>query len=155
MTIYLVRHASAGSRGSLSAERDLERPLDAVGQDQTEALVELLSDRGIEEIYSSRALRCVETVHPLAEALGLTVEAHPALLEGQSANAAVHLLRTLATAGTTAALCSHGDIIPDTIQSLAREGMIIVGQRAWSKGSTWELRTRGGDLTDAHFLGPY
>lgn len=155
MTIYLVRHASAGSRGGLGSGRDLERTLDAIGHDQALTIVDLLAERGIQQIHSSQAIRCVETVEPLAMALGLTVETHPALLEGQSATAAVDLVRSLATEGTTAALCSHGDIIPDAIQLLAREGMIIVGQRAWSKGSTWELRTRGGDVTDAHFLGPY
>lgn len=155
MTLYLVRHASAGARGGLGPGRDLERPLDEVGHGQAEGIARMLSDRGIEQIYSSPAVRCIATIEPLANALGLTIEAHPALLEGQSATAAVHLMRTLATSKTTAALCSHGDIIPDTIQTLAREGMMIIGQRAWSKGSTWELRTRGGDITEAHFLGPY
>ena len=76
-------------------------------------------------------------------------------MEGQSATMAVHLARTLATEGTTAVFSSHGDIIPDMIQALAREGTIIIGPRAWAKGSTWEIRTRGSDLTEAEFLGPY
>jgi len=87
--------------------------------------------------------------------LGIDVEAHPALLEGQTATMAVHLARELATDDTTAVLSSHGDIIPDMIQTLAREGVVIVGPRAWAKGSTWELRTRGGDITEAEFLGPF
>ena len=155
MTLYLVRHASAGARGSLGPDDDLSRPLDALGHDQAAAVVELLGSVGVEAIYSSAAVRCVETVHPLADALDLDVEVHQALLEGQSATMAIHLGRTLAAEGTTAVFSSHGDIIPDMIQTLAREGMVIVGQRAWAKGSTWEIRTRGGDLTEAHFLGPF
>ncbi len=153
MTLFLVRHASAGTRSPTS--NDLDRPLDAIGADQAAAIVELLGDRGITEIYSSRAVRCVQTVEPLAAHLGIETQVHPALVEGQSATMAVHLARTLAKADTTAVFSSHGDIIPDLIQTLAREGMVIVGQRAWAKGSTWELRTRGGDITEAHFLGPY
>ena len=65
------------------------------------------------------------------------------------------LVRDLARDGTTAALCSHGDIIPDLIQILARQGMTIVGPRSWAKGSTWELRTKGSDIVQAEFLGPY
>jgi len=155
MTLYLVRHASAGTRGSLGPHNDLTRTLDQLGHDQAAHVVELLGERGVERIYSSGAVRCVETVEPLRTALGLDVEVHEALLEGQSATMAIHLARSLATDHTTAVLCSHGDIIPDMVQTLAREGMIIVGQRAWAKGSTWEIRTRGGDLTEAHFLGPY
>lgn len=155
MPLFLVRHASAGSRGSLGYENDLERSLDALGHDQARALIDLLADRDVREIYSSSALRCIETVEPLAEKLGLSVSVEPSLLEGQSATMAIHLAQTLARTNTTAVLCSHGDIIPDAIQTLARQGLVIVGPRAWAKGSTWELRTRGGDLTEAQFLGPY
>lgn len=153
MTLYLIRHASAGTRSE--TDDDLDRTLDPAGFVQAKAITELLGDNGITEVYSSRATRCVQTVEPLAEALGLDVQIDPSLVEGQSATMAVHLVRTLAQAGTSAALCSHGDIIPDTIQTLAREGMVIVGPRSWAKGSTWELSTRGGDITSAQFLGPY
>ncbi len=155
MTVYLVRHASAGTRGSLGPHHDLERGLDSLGADQAAHVADLLADRGVERIYSSGAVRCVETVEPLGAKLGVDVEVHPALMEGQSATMAVHLARTLATEHVTAVFSSHGDIIPDMIQTLAREGTIIIGPRAWAKGSTWEIRTRGGDLTEAEFLGPY
>ncbi len=153
MTVYFIRHASAGTRSP--SHDDLDRPLDLVGQKQAEGIIELLGEQGITKVYSSRAVRCVQTVEPLAAHLGLETEIHPALVEGQSATMAVHLARTLAKQGTTAALCSHGDIIPDSIQTLAREGMVISGPRSWAKGSTWQLTTRGGDFTEARFLGPY
>jgi phosphohistidine phosphatase SixA len=133
----------------------LARRLDSDGEAQALALIDFLGERGVTHVYSSSAIRCVQTVEPLAQHLQLDVETHPALMEGQSNAMAIHLLRALASAGTTAVLCSHGDIIPDSIQTLAREGMVIVGPRAWAKGSTWELRTRGGDITEAEFLGPY
>lgn len=155
MSIYLIRHASASTRGILGHGNDLDRELDAVGHDQAAAIAQSLADVGITEIFTSRAARCRQTVEPLGKQLGVDVIEHDGLLEGQSATAAVHLLRTLAQAGTTAALCSHGDIIPDAIQTLAREGMIITGPRGWAKGSTWELKTRGADITEAQFLGPF
>jgi len=154
MTIYLIRHASAGGRGHFGSD-DLDRPLDAMGHDQSAQIVELLGTRGIQSVHSSRAIRCFDTVVPLAAHVGVEVIVEPSLVEGQSATMAIHLIRQLASTNTTAAMCSHGDIIPDAIQTLAREGMVIVGPRAWAKGSTWELRTRGGDITEAHFLGPY
>lgn len=153
MTIFLIRHASAGTRSP--SDDDLDRPLDQKGEAQTQAIVELLGQRGITDIYSSRAVRCVTTVEPLAEHLGLEIMTHDSLVEGQSATMAVHLLQTLAREDKTAALCSHGDIIPDSIQRLAREGMSIVGTRGWAKGSTWQLDTRGGDIVSASYLGPF
>jgi phosphohistidine phosphatase SixA len=155
MTLFLVRHASAGPRGSLGPHADLDRPLDALGIEQARYVATLLSGRSVKRIFSSRAVRCVQTIEPLAMRLGIDVEAHPALLEGQTATMAVHLARELATDDMTAVFSSHGDIIPDMIQTLAREGMVIVGPRSWAKGSTWELRTRGGGITEAEFLGPY
>ena len=155
MTIYLIRHASAGTRGSYGHGDDLDRTLDAVGHEQAGTIASSLADAGISAIYTSSAARCRQTVEPLGKRLALDVVVHDALLEGQSSAQAIHLARTLVQAGTTAAFCSHGDIIPDMIQTLAREGMVIVGPRAWSKGSTWELRTRGADITEAEFLGPY
>lgn len=153
MTLFLVRHASASTR--TSAPNDLERPLDETGFEQADGIVQLLGERGVTEVHSSRATRCVQTVEPLAKHLGLEVHVHPGLVEGQSAERAVHAARLLAQAGTTAVFCSHGDIIPDMVQTLAREGMVIVGPRSWAKGSTWELTTRGGDIAEARFLGPF
>ena len=150
-----IRHASAGTRGSLGNHTDLDRPLDPVGLDQAAAIASRFHDADLGSIFTSVATRCVQTVEPLGEMAGLDVVEHPALTEGQSCAGALHLVRTLAQDGTNAVLCSHGDIIPDLIQTLAREGMVIRGPRGWAKGSTWELRTRGTDITEAEFLGPF
>jgi 8-oxo-dGTP diphosphatase len=153
MTLFFIRHASAGTRGT--DHDDLSRPLDAVGRDQADSIAERFESAGITRVLTSRAIRCSQTVAPLAHALSLEVEDEPALLEGQSARNAVDLCRNLARDGVSAALCSHGDIIPDAIQTLAREGMVISGQRGWAKGSTWQLDVRGGDIVQATFLGPF
>lgn len=154
MTLYLIRHASASQRVATNPD-DLQRPLDETGIGQANDLAERLGDVGLESLYSSSALRCMQTLSPLATTTGLEVQPHAALLEGQSATAAVSLLQQLATNKTTAALCSHGDIIPDAIQTLARQGMVLQGPRGWAKGSTWRLETRGLDITSAIYDGPY
>lgn len=154
MTLYLIRHASASQRHA-GDPNDLARQLDETGQAQAQAIEARLRTAGLTQLFSSAAIRCVETLQPLSEALQLPVEVHPALLEGQSANAAVALVQQLVTNGVTAALCSHGDIIPDSIQSLARQGMVLQGPRGWAKGSTWRLETRGLDITHAAYDGPF
>lgn len=151
MTLYLVRHASAGVRDA--AADDLERTLDEVGRDQARAVADRLDDVGIEQILSSPAQRCIETVAPLGERLGLTIETSVDLLEHQGPDAAVALVQKLAADRTTAVLCSHGDLIPDIVQRLARSGMALVGPRGWEKGSTWRFDTRGRDIVAACYLG--
>ena len=155
MTQYLVRHASAGNRAGNTDRSDLERALDEAGVKQSQIIVDRLAHQPIDQVLSSAAIRCVQTVQPLAEALGTTVDVDAALMEGQSASAAVVLRHELANTGRNAVLCSHGDIIPDTIQTLGREGMSINGLRGWAKGSIWQLDTRGRDIVAASFMGPF
>jgi 2,3-bisphosphoglycerate-dependent phosphoglycerate mutase len=66
--VFLIRHADAVYD---SAIRDAHRPLSFRGLRQADALVEHVKSLGIEEIHTSPYQRCVHTVAPLAESLGL------------------------------------------------------------------------------------
>ena len=81
MRILLVRHGHAGSKHSWVGEDGL-RPLSQRGRAEAEALVELLEPHAPGRIVSSPLIRCLQTVRPLAEALGLTVEQSDALRPG-------------------------------------------------------------------------
>jgi broad specificity phosphatase PhoE len=96
VTLYLVRHAKAGSRRDWEGP-DRDRPLSRKGRRQAEGLVELLADRPVRRVLSSPYLRCVQTVEPLAEKLGLPVEQVAALGEDAAPAEAVELLRALAS----------------------------------------------------------
>jgi 8-oxo-(d)GTP phosphatase len=78
MTVYLVRHAKAGDREAWEGDDDL-RPLSKPGRRQAAGLVDLLRPAGIRRLVSSPAVRCVQTLEPLGEALGLAVELDDAL----------------------------------------------------------------------------
>ena len=71
--IVLVRHASAGDPDAWEGD-DRLRPLDGRGRRQAEQLVELLAPYELTRILTSPALRCVQTVEPLAHARGLAIE---------------------------------------------------------------------------------
>ena len=104
MTSVLLRHASAGHR--LDWEHDDRlRPLDARGRRQSADLVALLRPLGLRRILSSPYVRCVQTVEPLAAALGLEVELDERLEEGKG-GAAAELLRE-----DGVVCCTHGDIV--------------------------------------------
>src|SRR4249919_144735 len=81
MTIYLVRHAKAGSRRDWPADDDL-RPLSPAGQRQAVRIGEALADVGATRIVSSPFVRCRQTLDPLAQRLRLPLELSDALAEG-------------------------------------------------------------------------
>jgi broad specificity phosphatase PhoE len=136
MTLYIVRHASAGHRDG-SDPHDGQRHLDAKGIRQAEAVAAHLRDQSITAILSSPYPRCVETVAPLAEALDLEVVTDKRLAEGTDITRSWKVLE--AWAGHTAVLCSHGDVIPDLVRRNQNRGMHVPGSAGWSKGSVWTL----------------
>ncbi|HYM64274.1 MAG TPA: phosphoglycerate mutase family protein [Gaiellaceae bacterium] len=106
--VVLVRHASAGNRKRWSGD-DRLRPLDERGRRQAHGLVAALEPFGVDRVYSSPYLRCVQTVEPLAAALGVEVEEREELAEGVARDAVLSLLDELD--GGTPALCTHGDVV--------------------------------------------
>ena len=119
MTSVLLRHASAGHRFDWEHDDHL-RPLDARGQSQTGDLVELLLPLGVRRVVSSPYVRCVQTVEPLAAALGLPLEQDGRLAEGEGAAAAA-LLRE-----DGVVCCTHGDIVEALVGRGLKKGAALV-----------------------------
>ena len=123
MTLLLIRHASAGDRDEWVGD-DLPRPLDARGRGQASRLAELVGDYEIARVLSSPAVRCVQTVEPLARSRGLDIEVHEELGEEQQGEAGAELVRSLV--GEHAALCVHGGL-SDTIAGVSqKKGEVLV-----------------------------
>lgn len=152
MTVYLVRHGHAGSRRKWQEADDL-RPLSARGAEQARALAAALDGRPLDRVLSSRYVRCVQTVEPLAHARGLPVEEADALAEEASAGDLLALVAKVTREPT--ALCTHGNLVPVVLDHLRRGGVRFVHPpHAWEKGSTWVLATDGGEITEARYLPP-
>ena len=119
MTSVLVRHASAGDREDWEGD-DRVRPLDARGRRQASALVELLRPLEVRRLVSSPYVRCVETLEPLAAALGLPVEQDERLVEG-AGRASLELLRE-----DGVVCCTHGDVVEDLLDRGLKKGAAAV-----------------------------
>jgi len=144
--VLLVRHAVALRHAEWVGD-DMARPLSVRGLAQAAALVEQLAEFPIRRVLASPATRCVQTVAPLATSRGLTVEISAALAEGAGGRA-VEFVSALGIDGGVV-LCSHGDVIPDVLDSLGGGGHAIDAPRC-KKGSTWVIieradGTRRGD----------
>ena len=147
MRLFLIRHAQTGER--LAGTRDLYRPLSAKGHDRARQLVSLLGGAGIEKVIASPATRCLQTVEPLAIACGLVVEEQPDLWEGSPIPHVIALLEQQRVAA--AAVGTHGDIIPEVVEWVGRQGASVVG-RGCEKGSVWILDHAEGAWTSARYL---
>ncbi|MEY2421416.1 MAG: 8-oxo-dGTP diphosphatase [Acidimicrobiaceae bacterium] len=153
MTVFLVRHADAKSRANWP-ESDETRPLTRKGASQAEGLLDLLADHSIRRVLSSPAVRCVQTVAPLANKLGLEIVETDVLLEGADAAKTFELLRRSARDKGDAVLCTHGDLVPELLRLGSRAGMSVDDTPRWAKGSTWAIESDGHHLTRAWYLPP-
>lgn len=151
VTVWLVRHANAGSRSSWPGP-DTHRPLAPKGIDQAARIAVQLARYPITCVMSSPSLRCRQTVEPLTHALGLTVEVHHALDEGHGPRAALELIDMLASGGTDAVLCSHGDVIPEVLDELSRRGVILDEPGRCAKGSIYQLESHAGSITSGTYV---
>ena len=146
--MLLIRHAEAGDRRDWGGDDEL-RPLSPIGKDQAMRLVALWRDQPLTRVLSSPFVRCTQTVEPLASALGLQVEGTQALAEGHAAEA-LELVHSLV--GEDAALCTHGDVVPEVLQHLEAEGVHILAEWKWRKASTWVLHTDDGAFARATYV---
>jgi phosphohistidine phosphatase SixA len=138
MALYLVRHAVAVGRSAWH-HADEKRPLTPKGRRQAQALLRLLDGVDVRRILSSPAVRCRETVEPLAAAHRLEVRDTPELAEGHGARKAMEVLTEAAAKKGDSVLCAHGDLIPELLRRLGREGVRLESGPLFAKGSTWEL----------------
>ena len=153
MTVYLVRHAVAMSRKAWNNDDDDLRPLTPKGQRQAAWLAELLHDAPIRRVLSSPAVRCVDSVRPLAKKLGLRVETEDVLQEGTPIEKAYDLLTKVARKKADSVLCAHGDLVPALVEAVARDGA-KTGRVRWAKGSVWKLEWGQGHFTSAQYFPP-
>jgi broad specificity phosphatase PhoE len=129
------------------------RPLSPQGVKQAEGLISFTGNfPRLSRTLSSPYVRCLQTMKPLAAAMGLAVEEAEALAEGQS-SAAVDLVRSLA--GVSVAVCTHGDVIAEILVTLADEDRVDLGPSPrQAKGSVWVLEGGDGSFTSARYFPP-
>ncbi|MFD8418541.1 histidine phosphatase family protein [Streptomyces sp. NPDC059466] len=170
VVLDLVPHCSSSPRESWSGHDDL-RPLSKEGMRQADVLAEVFGT-GVDAVYSSPALRCRQSVVPLATASGLPVVDEDRLREARgfgepaawtegvftpigpslggawAAGRAMGALADIAVRhqGGHAVACSHGDAIPAVLAYLAAAHDCAL-PRIVGRGSWYRLRLEGGRLS--------
>ncbi|MEV8453276.1 histidine phosphatase family protein [Streptomyces sp. NPDC052095] len=177
VTLDLVPHCSSVPRDAWQDDDGL-RPLSDAGTTQAALLGEVLAP-GADAVYSSPALRCRQTVAPLAAAAGVPVVPDDRLRESEGfseptawtqgtfapigsalggAWAAGRAMGVLAEAagnhhGGRAVVCSHGDVIPALLVHLAAAHRCALPDIV-AHGSWYRLELADGRLSMTG-LGPH
>jgi 8-oxo-dGTP diphosphatase len=170
LTIELIPHCTSVARDGWVGSHDV-RPLAGLGMRQAEALVSVIGS-DVDGIYSSPAVRCRQTVGPLAAAAGLPVHDLAELYEAGDfgeptagtdqvpdlmaralggAWAAGRMLRAVtlmmdAHPSGRAAAASHGDVIPVLLTTLS-SAFAIRRPRHVGRGGWYTLQFAPGGLT--------
>lgn len=137
--LFLLRHADAGDRESFVGD-DLTRPLSEKGRRQAASIAERLAPVGLASLVSSPALRCTETLAPLAALSGLALEEIDLLVEGADPDKALHFLLELEPRpGAAIVACSHGDVLGSIVATLLGRELAYEGSPKLQKGATVEV----------------
>ena len=147
MTVLLVRHAVALARRRWDGDDEL-RPLTESGRHQADAIPRQISTFAIDRVFSSPAVRCLDTVRPIARDRGLGIEEVDVLAEGTGTRGA-----GLVDLGSCVVLCGHGDNLLDLLVELARHVGDLPSDPPFAKGATWVLERRDGKVDAATYLG--
>ena len=148
--VALVRHGRAGSRQHWAGP-DAARPLDAKGERQAGQLAAILATLHPDRIHSASPDRCVTTVQPLAERLGLEVRVDKRFDEVADERAGAAALRRLSTECAAAVVCSQGGMIEAMIAELTGRDMALLRTR---KGHGWLLAFAGSTVVALDLFSP-
>ena len=159
-TLILLRHAKALKRIEWIGD-DGDRPLDNRGQIQSEKFKPIYEAYGVDEIFSSDAYRCLETVKPLGRDLGITVGIASDISEYQYSRDkekplkfAKKFLKASKDGGTpkTVLLCSHNPVLPKILKELA--GVMAADEidLGLEPGDGWVLFHRDGKVRAINFI---
>jgi exopolyphosphatase/guanosine-5'-triphosphate,3'-diphosphate pyrophosphatase len=127
--------------------------LNEAGCTQAEALALHLLDDPPQRLLSSPALRCQETLEPLALALGLSLEVDDRLGDGEPLTGVADLVAELG--GAPAVLCTHAAPIRALLELLELAGDLDPSGPTCRKGALWTLEGSSGfDVERARYVEP-
>jgi 8-oxo-dGTP diphosphatase len=121
--LIALRHGKAVPGESWDGP-DATRPLLQRGNDQSVSIAAGIAAYSPTKLVSSTATRCLSTIAPLAGYLALPVKesadiSQDAFEHGKARVA--HVVRKRIAKRATAVLCSHGPVLPDILEEIARQ----------------------------------
>jgi len=146
--IILLRHAKALKRTEWDGD-DGDRPLEHRGQLQAKRLLPIYLPYSAEEIHTSDALRCIETINEMARSLQKTPIFSTDLSEygfERDRQAPLDYVQDLMDRGIPAIVCSHNPIIPKVVKKLVGKKYFNSMDRELEPAQAIVLHCRAGEV---------
>jgi 8-oxo-(d)GTP phosphatase len=146
--LILLRHAKALDREEWQGD-DEDRPLDQVGQIQAKKIPQFFTPFKIDQICSSDAMRCAETVLPLSQSIGRPITYVSDLSEyafHKNRSAAYDYVRELMESEGTVLVCSHNPILPKIAEKLIGKKSFKSLKTNLAPGDAIVIHHRDGDV---------
>jgi 8-oxo-dGTP diphosphatase len=137
--LILMRHAQALARHDWSGE-DCDRPLNNHGERQARRILSNFQPYAIEEIHSSSAVRCYESITPMARALSVDFFFTDSLSEDvylKDKDRPIKYIHRLLVNDYPVLVCSHNPILPRTISSFVDKFGVGVSEINLEPADAW------------------
>jgi len=152
--LILLRHAKAIDRSEWSGE-DTDRPLSAEGERQAKRLLANFKPYGIEEMHSSSAVRCYETITPMARAFNVDFFFTDSLSQDvhiKDRERPIKYIHRLLVNNYPVLLCSHNPILPETISSFVDKFGVEVAETKLNPADAWVVHHIEREVVSVEFL---
>ena len=140
----LLRHAKAITRDEWPGDDD--RPLDSLGQNQANRLLAIYQVYNLDQIHTSDAVRCYDTVNPVAKGLGIKLEVTGKLSEStykKDKEKAFDYAKDLIKVDARILLCSHNPILPKMLNKLTKKSDVDADEGKLSPADGWVIHRNG------------
>ena len=152
--LILLRHAKAVERKDWIGD-DGDRPLSHYGVLQSKRLIANLVPYQVSEIHSSTAVRCYETINPLARALGTNYFLSEHLSEyefSRNKSSVEKYFKQLLKNDFPTLACSHNPILPYLLSLQVERVGIEVNPTRLEPGDAWILHHINNEVVAVDYL---
>lgn len=146
--LILLRHAKAVSRQEWESD-DGDRPLAHIGQIQANGFLSKMLPYEIREIFTSDAVRCYESIEPIARALSINPVFSPALSEYaflKDKKSWYQLITDIIENESPTLVCSHNPVIPEIVKKLIGKKNFRELDHDLLPGEAWILHLKDGEV---------
>ena len=146
--LILLRHAKAGTRDEWQGEDD-DRPLDSYGQNQAKRLLAMYQVFNLEQIHSSDAVRCYDTVVAIAKGLNIKLEVTGKISEStfkKDKEKAFDYAKDLIKLNESVLLCSHNPILPKMLNKLTKKSEVDADEGKLLPADGWVIHRIGKEV---------
>ena len=148
-TLVLLRHAKALARVDWLGE-DEDRPLNTLGQNQSNRMAATYANFNLVKVYTSDAVRCLDTVKSMTESLDLELQITKHLSEyvyhrkpERAIEYAKEILYADLKEGRNILVCSHNPVLPLMLNRLLKHSKVKPEIKHLKPGEAWVLEFEG------------